>query len=129
MEIAQKKKKGEIPWESWETNEGLDNWIKELEGKKVRYNIMIRELGNLSYEVQGSQEQNQANRLSHCAQCNKKTVSMTDIKNGFFSFKDELKGFNKLKGEIDEKERVICHNIFLIAIVKLAMNYDILKKK
>ncbi|CAJ0837885.1 11642_t:CDS:2 [Entrophospora sp. SA101] len=53
---------------------------------------MIRELGNLSYEVQGSQEQNQANRLSHCAQY-------------------ELKGFNKLKGEIDEKERVICHNI------------------
>ena len=32
-QIAEQKLKGELTWESWETKEGLEKWIKELEEK------------------------------------------------------------------------------------------------
>lgn len=37
------------------------------------YDWTVKQLRNLSHEVQDSQKQNQTNRLSHCAQCNKKS--------------------------------------------------------
>lgn len=33
LAVAQKKLKGEIEWENWETKEGIENYIRELEEK------------------------------------------------------------------------------------------------
>src|SRR5688572_20565861 len=46
----------------------------EINGDSVaEYDRIVRELRDISYEVQDNQGQNQKNRLSNCAQCNNKS--------------------------------------------------------